>query len=183
MNYKQAIKKIRSNRCVGVLLIFFGIAITIFSFLKYLYVKANNIAGDDLLGGLGNIIKNIILAIYNIPWIPKALWLRSPDIDPDNILSSGNILFLLFYVMIFVGVSFWSSASELSSRLEKIRIMIANEQLAASIRGEPRPDIDKVIGGVVVDKKGIYSKLHELYIAPLIVTVLGALLTYLFNLN
>lgn len=183
MNYKQAVDKIRLNRCIGLLLIVLGVAVTLVSFLKYLYAQAVNIEGNDLLGGLGVIIKNIILTIYNLPYMPKSLWLLSPELDTNHVLFSGNISFFLFYIMMFVGVSFWSSASVLSSRLKNIKIMIENERLAASMRGEPTLTVEKMIENVTVKKESIYSKLHQLYLAPLIVTVLGALIACLLKLN
>ncbi|WP_457980354.1 YniB family protein [Ectopseudomonas composti] len=175
MNYRQAKRKAANQAVIGFVVMVSGIIASLVSAMKMIYFRLDD--GTALSGMLTAPLKNLISYLYYQPWFPKWLWQICPTPNPYALNDPENFKFLVVYVAIFVGAAISASASKSRRRLAKINEEIENEMLRQSLRGESaarsRATMEE---NAVIPQQSIFSQVHQLYLAPIVVTIIGALL-------
>ncbi len=123
--------------------------------------------------------KDIVYFIYERSRYLDLFWNHSPVPDPSNILDSQGIKFFVIYTIFFIGWIFLNSSMALKRKLKEVDDKIEREMLMNSV------------GNNLVSRKERESqvrlpesnKIHDLYIAPLIVAIIGAIIIKFFGLS
>jgi len=90
-------------------------------------------------------------------------------------MSWQNVYFLSIYFLIFVGLAFYASGGKLNRRLRKINQKIEDQLIAESIKGEGGRNRQQIEESVDIQSSTIFSQIHQLYIAPIVVAVVGGI--------
>ena len=174
MNYQEAKKKSLIYRLVGALIVIPSVISTNISFLKMIYFRLDD--GTQFGSVLAQPFKKIVTYVYQNTEFLSLFWDHSPTPNHMNIPEPQNITFILIYLTVFVGITFWGAGSSLSLRLRKIRKKIEDQVIEESIKGSAARTHAEISEAVVIPSGGMFSEVHKLYLAPIIVTVIGAIL-------
>ncbi len=174
MNFQEAKKKYLLYRLIGVLIIVPSVISTVISFLKMIYFRLDD--GTQFGFALAQPFKKMVAYVYQNTDFLVLFWENSPIPNHMNIPEPQNIPFILIYLTVFVGIAFWGTGTGLSRRLRKIRKKIEDQVIEESIKGSAARTHAEISETVVIPSNGMFSETHKLYLAPIIVTVIGAIL-------
>ena len=181
MNYKQAKQKIVVKRVVGLFIGIPALVSTVVSLLKMLYFRVDD--GTQIGGMISRPLKMLVSWAYDntqqyIGWF----WRHSPTPDIANIWNPENGYFLVTYFLIFVGMAFWASGGRLADRLRDINKKIEDQIIEESIRGEKARSREQIQMETEIPSNSIFLQFHQLYLAPIIVGIILAILIKLMGL-
>lgn len=171
MNYQQALNKSRLKRIIGFIILLIGIISSTISILRMLYFNFDD--GTVISGALSKVFKNLISLIYENTQFLNIFWENCPTPNLNQLYTQDNIYFILLYILIFIGSAVYSSGKKLAIRLSEINTMIENELIHESIRDGERRTRQEMQNNANINDSSIFSQVHQLYIAPLIITVIG----------
>jgi hypothetical protein len=167
MNYTVAKKQVALKRVVGVAVMLVSTLFVMISLLKFLYSSLGQ--GGAAFAQLSAVIQRGIYSIYEATQFLAPIWNQAPTPDLKNLLSSGTIGFLAWYVGVFVGVSLFRSGSRLAARLRGIDRQIEDELIRDSIRNQRKRTRVEIEDEVKVPTQSVWNELHTLYMAPILV--------------
>jgi len=176
MDIQQARSKVLIMWVVGIAISLLSGLSTIVSLMKMLYFRLDT--GTQFGGMLAKPFQDLVYAIFQ--WSNPYLglfWDYSPTPDQMNLVILDNFIFLLIYLLVFVGMAFISSARKLSRRLKNINERIEDQIIEESMRGEVARTREQIERETEIPSSSIFSQFHQLYLAPVVVGVfVGALL-------
>ncbi|MFZ8169091.1 YniB family protein [Alteromonas macleodii] len=171
MNFHEAKSKVWTYKIIGVLIALPAITSTIISMLKMLYFRLED--GTAMGSAIARPFKQLVSLIYENTQALVLFWQHSPTPILNDLMSRQNAYFLAVYLLFFVGLAFYSSGGRLNRRLRKINQKIEDQLIAESIReggGRNRQQIEE---SIEVPPSTIFSQFHQLYLAPIVVAVVG----------
>ncbi|OEE37079.1 yfeABCD locus regulator [Vibrio genomosp. F10 str. ZF-129] len=174
MNFQEAKKKSLIFRFVGAFIILPSVISTVISFLKMIYFRLDD--GTRFGSALAQPFKKAVYYIYENTDFLMFFWEKSPTPNHVNFEESQNVSFALIYLSVFIGITFWGVGSNLSCRLRVIRKKIEDQVIEESIRGTVARSREEISHSVNIPSEGMFSNIHKLYLAPIIVAVIGTLL-------
>ena len=174
MNFKEARKKSARRRALGAAIAIPAIISTGVSFLKMLYFRLND--GTQLGSMIARPFKELIERIYQNTQYLNLFWESSPTPNHMSLSEPHNFYFLVIYLLIFVGFAFYASGTKLSSRLAKINEKIENQLIEESIKGTGARSREDIERSTEIPSNSIFSQIHQLYLAPIVTGVIGAVL-------
>lgn len=180
LNFYQAQKKARSKKMIGILIVVPTVISTIISILKMLYFRMDN--GSKIGGAIAGAFKNLVSPIYENTQFLNFFWTYSPTPDQMHLGNPNNIYFIIIYMAFFVGIAFLASGKKLTIRLIKISEKIENQIIEASIRGKSHRTREQIEQLTDIPSPSIFSQFHQLYFAPVVTAVIGAILIKTFSL-
>jgi len=180
MTYQEAKKSVYKKWLFGVALLAITSVSTVVSALKMFYFGLDG--GDQFSHILAQPIKQLVYFIYQNTHLIEYFWQYSPLPTPKLLLTSHNIYFLVGYLFIFVALSFIASAKSLSARLVAIDKQIEDEMIRASVTGSRARQRDEIQGSIPIQQQGLFAQFHKLYIAPIVVGIVVALIAKLTGL-
>lgn len=171
MNYREAKRKSTVRRLIGIAISIPALISTMVSFLKYLYFGLSD--GTQFGEALARPFKTLVYSVYeNTQNIFGVFWNFSPTLDLRNFESSENLVVLCVYFLIFVGSATFLSGKKLALRVRKIKEKIENQVIEESIKGEIARTRDQIEKDVKIPENSVFSQVHTLYIAPIVVGVI-----------
>lgn len=180
MTYDEARKKIFIKWLIGAPVIVATSLSSTISALKMFYFGLN--AEDQLGSVIAQPIKRLVYLFYENTHFLEFSWKHSPTPTPSEFLASSNIAFFAIYLCIFFGMALVGSARSLSARLAEIDKEIENELIRDSVKGNAPRRRQEIQERVSVPKRGLLSQFHTLYLAPLIVGVVVAVIAKISGL-
>ncbi|WP_417781759.1 YniB family protein [Stutzerimonas xanthomarina] len=182
MNFRQAKKKARLLKICGAAIGLPALVVTFISVLKLFYYSLDD--GTALGGMVAQPLQRLVEFIYHQPLFPKWLWEYCPTPNPYALSDPNNLKFLVVYITIFIGAAVVSSGNALSRRLTRISQEIEDELLRQSLRGQSeRRSREEMESTAEISSSSVFSQVHQLYLAPIITAVIGALLLkFLFGI-
>lgn len=180
MTYDEARKKILTKWLLGAPIVIASSASSIISALKMFYFGLDS--GDPLSGAIARPIKQLVYLAYDHTRFLEFLWEHSPIPTPRDLLSSGTIASFVIYLCIFLGLALIGSARSLSARLAEIDKKIENELIRESVKGCAPRRREEIQAQVSDPKPGCLGQFHTLYLAPIIVGLVVAVIAKLSGL-
>ena len=178
MNYFEATRSVLLKRVIGLAVLVLCAVVTLISMFKFLYFGFDQ--GGPLLTGLAQTLKRLVYEVYEKTQYLAPIWDHAPVPNQKDLLSSGNIFFLIWYLGIFVGLSILRAAHKLAARLRRIDLEIEDELIQQSVRNAPRRNKEQIEESTDVPRQSAWKEIHTLYLAPVVVglvlLVLGKLL-------
>jgi hypothetical protein len=181
MTYQEAKKKIYLSWLIGAFILAVSSVSTVISALKMFYFGPDG--GDQLSHFLAQPIKRLVAFIYQQTRLLEYFWQFSPQPTPKELHTSQNVYFLIGYLLIFVGLAYIGSARSLSARLAAIDKQIEDEMIKSSITGGRVRQREEIQNSIPIQKSGIFSQFHTLYLAPLVVGLIVAVIAKLTGLT
>ncbi|ASK28208.1 YniB family protein [Neisseria chenwenguii] len=183
MNFNDAKRKVIIRFICGFLISLPSAISTIVSICKMFYFRLDD--GTSLGHAISLPFKNIVYSIYERTEFLNFFWKRSPVPNQIDIMDKQNFIFLLIYMMFFIGWIVINSALELRGRIKMIDREIEDYLLRDSIKSSVNETRKQIKHNVELPQSS--NKFHDLYLAPLIVglilAVVGAALVKALGLN
>ena len=170
MNFHEAKSKVWTYKIIGVLIALPAITSTIISMLKMLYFRLEDGTA------IARPFKQLVSVVYENTQALAFFWQRSPTPILDELMSRQNVYFLVFYILVFVGLAFFTSGGNLNRRLRKINQKIEDQLIAESLKGDGGRNRQQIEDSIDVQPSTIFSQFHQLYLAPIVVAVVGGIL-------
>jgi hypothetical protein len=180
MNFQEAKKKVVVKRIVGAAVGVTALISTAVSLLKMLYFRIDD--GTQLGGAIARPLKSLVSWAYeNTHQFVGWFWQYSPTPDQMHLGEQENAYFLVIYLLIFVGAAFFASGNKLADRLRRIRQKIEDQVIEESIKGRDARSREQIENETEIPESSIFSQFHQLYLAPILVGVVVALLLKLMG--
>lgn len=179
MNFKEAKSKAFNKKLLGAAIAVPSIISTVISFLKMAYFRLDD--GSQLGGMIARPFKQLVSWIYENTQFLKLFWSNSPTPNHMDLPESDNVYFIIIYMLVFVGFAFYASGKKLSVRLAKINEKIENQLIEESIKGSAARSREEIERITEIPSSSIFKQLHQLYLAPVVTAVVGALLIKLLG--
>ncbi|WP_295848370.1 YniB family protein [uncultured Neisseria sp.] len=175
MNYNDAKRKVIIKFMCGALVSLLSAISTIISILKMFYFKLDD--GTRFGSALSEIFKRITIFTYEHTTFLEFFWKHSPIVNPFDFLEKQSIQFFIIYILFFIAWAVIRSAFDLRNRLKIIDKQIEDQIIKESIKGS-NINRKQVENNVSIS---LSSKIHDLYIAPLLVAIIGAIIIKLLG--
>ena len=182
MAYRRARREVATRCVIGILVMLLSLLLLVPSSLKFLYFGFGS--GNPVLAPLARSVQQFVYVIYERTQFFSIFWNITPIPDVNVLNKPGNYVFLLFYMTFFVGLATLTSAISLARRLRRIRMEVEDDIIRDSLRGRTRPNREEVREEIheAVESISIFSQIHALYIAPLVVGLVLLAVTWLLGL-
>ncbi|MHC8305952.1 YniB family protein [Pseudomonas sp. PB3P13] len=120
MNIQQAVRRSRTQRGVGGILLIGGALFYFVSLLMALYRTAESMSHSLFLAQVGAKIQSFIFALYQItePYI-GFVWRNVPTLNQADPFNDGNLLFLGLIGVMIVGKQLMLSGRRLKARIQR----------------------------------------------------------------
>lgn len=165
MTYKQAFGWAITKITIGIIISSAGLISTIISILHAFYYQFEN---SNIL----NVFSMLIVKIYENTRFLEIFWKHSPLINLNPLFSLNNLYPLLIYCSIIMGMFFYQSGNNMFIRLKAIR---QNNEYRI-IYQSTDSNMGQITYGVDTEKKDSFNLFHSLYIAPLVVGIILAII-------
>ncbi len=179
MNFKGAKSKAFNKKFLGIAIAVPSIVSTIISSLNMIYVRLDD--GSQLGRAIARPFKQLISLVYENTQFLNLFWSNSPIPNHMDLSEPDNVYFIIIYMLFFVGLAFYASGKKLSGRLAKINEKIENQLIEESIKGSAARSREEIEVATEIPSSSIFKQLHQLYVAPVITAVVGALLIKLLG--
>jgi len=174
VNFKEAKSKAFNKKLLGAAIAVPSIISTAISFLKMVYFRLDH--GSQLGGMIARPFKQLVSRVFENTQFLNIFWGNSPTPNHMDLPDPNNIYFIIIYIMVFVGFAFYASGKKLGARLAKINKKIENQVIEESIRGSAARTREDIERATEIPSSSIFKQLHQLYVAPVVTAVVGALL-------
>ena len=182
MNYRDFRRRIWILRVAGACLALAGLVLTFVSLLKLLYYGMPA-QGGELANALNTSIQRFVYVVYSELNLVSAVWSYAPTPTTSKIVSAPNGAFVLVYMLFFAGVATIRYAGSLADRLKRTMNVIDDEKLRQSYResrvGGDETAVDKAQRlelHLAPPQDSLLKNIHALYVAPIIVLILGSII-------
>lgn len=177
MDYHGAVLQAKLRKISGALLSLAAMLSTGISLMRLVYF------GIDKQTQIGNVsfFKNAVFVVYDHTRFLDWFWKHCPKPDLANLKAVENIVFLLIYYAIFIGLAVYASGREIRIELDEIEDFTGNHLFSKSNPAETEIDPGQVEKAVTVSEPSILSHFIPLYILPVIVTIAGGFLLKLMG--
>ncbi|MCP4614403.1 MAG: yfeABCD locus regulator [Planctomycetes bacterium] len=176
MSYSNHLAESRAKRALGLFIGLIAATSLIISLLKYLYFRIDD--GTRLGSAVATPFKNLVAGIYEQTQFLSPFWKLSPVPDLQDVLSGGNVAFLLTYVLLFVGLALKASGDSLAKRLSKIRNQIENQLIKESVRGEYARSRIEIEESIQISDSSIFHEAERLYLAPIATAIIAGVILH-----
>lgn len=174
MNIREAQKKASLKMLLGAVIAILSLISTIISTLLMFYHKMDD--GSALGSSIAYQLKRLVYFCYEHTSGLHWLWELAPIPDPYSPVSPGNLGFIGVYLGIFIGAALYGSGAKLKARIRRIKLEIEDQLIRESIAGTRSRTRAQIEQSVEIPSSSIWNQWHALYLAPLITTILGALI-------
>lgn len=161
---------------LGLIIAALAMISTLISLLKGIYFSMQN----SLLSPVLNTPIEYVYA--KTKSFMSLFWLYSPIIDILNQFNKNMIIFILVYLLFIVGMMFFSSGKEYLSLVARVNKEMYEKGLINEIIGvDNKQEIQEKLFTLMEKKASILSSIHTVYLAPIIVGVISALVIKWLN--
>lgn len=174
MNIREAQKKASWKMAAGVVIGALSLISTAMSMLLMLYYHTAN--GTAFGNAIADQLKRFIQFAYEHTGALHWLWNIAPIPNMTDLTSKGSLTFAVIYLGIFVGAALFGSGAQLRARIKRIKLEIEDQLIKESIAGTAKRSRQQIEDAVEIPSSSIWKQWHELYLAPLITTIIGALI-------
>ena len=174
MNIREAQKKATLKMIGGALIGLMSGLSTIISMLLMLYHKMDD--GSALGSAIAYQLKRFVYFCYENTSALHWLWDLAPIPDLYSPTSKDSIVFIAIYLLIFVGAALFGAGAGEKARIRRITREIEDQLIKESIAGTAKRSRQQIEDAVEIPSSSIWKQWHELYVAPLIITIVGALI-------
>jgi hypothetical protein len=110
---------------------------------------------------------------FNTPFL-NLFWYNSPVPDVDKSLFSGaNLMFIIIYIMIFVGLALQASGARMSRQVKFIREGLEDQMILEQAKGSEGHTRQQLEERITLPHHTIFLQYFPLYILPIVIAVIA----------
>ncbi|MBC3375939.1 hypothetical protein HU762_18480 [Pseudomonas sp. SWRI92] len=174
MNIRDAQRKASLKMLLGAGIAILSLISTVISTLLMFSSKLDD--GSAIGSAIAYQLKRFAYFCYEHTGGLHWLWDLAPIPDPYWLTSPSNFWFIAVYLGIFVGSALFSSGAASKARIRRINREIEDQLIKESIAGTRSRTRAQIEQSVDIPGSSIWKQWHELYLAPLVTTIVGALI-------
>lgn len=172
MTYQQAGRIAILKRILGWGIFIPALLSTLVSLLGFVYQHSDKTKG--IIAVILDFVRVMVdMVRFNTPFL-NLLWYNSPVPDLDKTLLSGaNVMFIIIYILIFVGLALQASGARMSRQVKFIRERLEDQlilELAKGAQGHTRQQLEQRI---TLPNHTIFLQYFPLYILPVAIAVVA----------
>lgn len=173
MNCNQALVKSRVKRIVGLIIGLPALLSLSVSVLKFLYFGIDN--GSSMGSMLATPCKWFVHWVYTHTPFLGVFWENSPVPTHATLATLENLYFAGAYAAIFIAMALRAAGHTLARRSAKMREML-NQQIISAPHPNMARSLPELEQTVTIPDASIFKQTRQLYMAPLVTAVIGAVL-------
>ncbi|MHA6495344.1 YniB family protein [Pseudomonas borbori] len=167
MNIKQARNNARVRIVIGMGVAVLASLSTLISLLLMLSAFTSTMAAP---------LRNLVYVVYANTGFLGWLWQYCPTPTPYQLITFDNLVFALIYLAFFVGLALSASGWKIQRRVKRLEQEIDDQLMRESIQGVTQRSREQIERSAQVPGSSVLAQIHQLYIAPLVVTIVGGLI-------
>ncbi|WP_312041659.1 YniB family protein [Erwinia sp.] len=168
MTYQQAGRVAILKRVAGWIIFIPALISTLISLMRFLEVSREKREGiNAVMQDFSHVMIDMIR--FNTGFL-NAFWHNSPVPDFNQ---SGNGLFWLIYILIFVGLALQASGARMWRQSRHLREGIEDQMILENAKGEEGRSRQQLEEKIVVPRHTIFLQFFPLYVLPILIAVAG----------
>ncbi|PVZ84370.1 hypothetical protein C9426_23200 [Serratia sp. S1B] len=172
MTYQQAGRVAIIKRIFGWVIFIPALLSTLISLLNFVYQHSEKSAGiNAVMLDFAHVM--VDMARLNSSFL-NIFWYNSPVPDVDKSLFGGaNLMFIIIYFLIFVGLALQASGARMSRQVKFIREGLEDQMILERAKGSEGHTREQLEAKVVLPHHTIFLQYFPLYILPTVIAVVA----------
>lgn len=171
MTYQQAGRVAVFKRVVGWVIFIPALLSTLVSLLNFIYQLDKQTEGINAVM-LDFMHVMIDMIRFNTGFL-NVFWFNSPVPQMGSGFSSANVMFLVIYILIFVGLALQASGARMSRQVRHIREGLEDQLILEHAKGTEGRSRTQLEEKLTLPHHTIFLQFFPLYILPLIIAVVA----------
>lgn len=172
MTYQQAGRIAILKRILGWGIFIPALLSTLVSLLGFVYQYSNETQGINAVM-LDFVRVMVDMMRFNTSFM-NLLWYNSPVPDLDkNLFSGGNLMFIIIYITIFVGLALQYSGARMSRQVKFIRESLEDQMILEQAKGAQGHTRQQLEQRITLPHHTIFLQYFPLYILPVAIAVVA----------
>ena len=172
MTYQQAGRVAILKRIFGWVVFIPALLSTLVSLLGFVYQHSEKSRGINAVM-LDFVHVMVDMVRFNTPFL-NIFWYNSPVPDVDKSLFSGaNLMFIIIYFLIFVGLALQTSGARMSRQVKFIREGLEDQMILEQAKGGEGHTRAQLEERVTLPHHTILLQYFPLYILPVVIAVVA----------
>lgn len=172
MTYQQAGRIAIIKRILGWVVFIPALLSTLISLLNFIYqhteaTKGINAVMMDFVHVMVDMVR------FNTPFL-NLFWYNSPIPNVDkSVFSGSNLMFIIIYFLIFVGLALQASGARMSRQVRFIRERLEDQLILEHAKGDEGLTRHQLEQRITLPHHTIFLQYFPLYILPLVIAVVA----------
>jgi len=180
MTYQQAGRLAVFKRLAGWIIFIPAVLSTLISLLKFIYQHSEQNKGiNAVMADFFHVIIDMLR--FNTPFL-NVFWFNSPQPAFAEHPLSGNLLFWLIYLGVFIGLALQASGARMSRQVRHIREGVEDQMVLERAKGDTGLNRAQLEQKIIMPRHTILLQFFPLYILPIILAVVGYFVLKLLGL-
>lgn len=180
MTYQQAGRVAVIKRILGWVIFIPALLSTIISLLNFFYEQAKAEKGINAV--MVDFVHVMVdMAKFNTPFL-NVFWNNAPLPVLGQGVTSANLMFILIYWLIFVGLALQASGARMSRQVRHIREGVQDQLILEQTKGIEARTQQQIEERIVIPRHTIFLQYFPLYILPLIIAIVAYFVLKLLGL-
>lgn len=172
MTYQQAGRLAILKRILGWVVFIPALLSTLISVLGFIYQHSEKTKGINAVM-LDFVHVMVDMVRFNTPFL-NLFWYNSPVPDVDKSLFSGaNLVFIIIYILIFVGLALQASGARMSRQVKFIREGLEDQMILEQAKGSEGHTRQQLEERITLPHHTIFLQYFPLYILPIVIAVIA----------
>ncbi|MDR3433850.1 MAG: YniB family protein [Rouxiella aceris] len=180
MTYQQAGRVAVLKRIVGWIIFIPALLSTLISLLNFVYEHSKTKQGiNAVMMDFVHVMVDMVK--FNTPFL-NVFWDNAPLPVLGQGVTSANIMFIVIFWLIFVGLALQTSGARMSRQVRHIRENVQDQLIMEQAKeGEARTK-EQIEQRIVIPRHSIFMQYFPLYILPIIIAVIAYFVLKLIGL-
>jgi hypothetical protein len=178
MTYQQAGRIAILKRILGWIIFILALISTLVSLLGFVYQHSEKTKGINAVL-LDFIHVMVDMVRFNTSFL-NVFWYNSPVPNAENSLFAGaNLMFIIIYLLIFVGLALQASAARMARQVKFIRERLDDQMILEQAKESDSQTREQLEQRITLPHHSIFVQYFLLYILPTIIAVAAYLVSKL----
>lgn len=171
MNYQRAGYQAIIQRVLGWILFLSALLSTVISILNFLYLHTKQDKGVNAVAM--DFLHVMIDALRYSTRFLNAFWHNSPIPELGQGITWANILFLIIYWLIFVGIALTVTGARVSRQVRFVRESLDDKLILERLKGSEGLTRQQLEEKVVLSHHSLFRQIFPLYVLPILLLIAG----------
>ncbi|CAM3543028.1 hypothetical protein BS639_18790 [Rouxiella silvae] len=171
MTYQQAGRVAVLKRILGWVIFIPALLSTVISLLNFFYEQTKAEKGINAVM-IDFVHVMVDMAKFNTPFL-NVFWYNAPLPVLGQGITSANIMFIVIYWLIFVGLALQASGARMSRQVRHIREGVQDQLILEQTKGTDARTQQQLEERILIPRHTIFLQIFPLYILPLIIAIVA----------
>lgn len=172
MTYQQAGRIGIIKQILGWVLFILALLSTLISLLNFVYQYSEKTKGiNAVVIDFVHVIVDMVR--FNTPFL-NLFWYNSPVPGLDkSLFSGGNLMFIIIYLLIFVGLALRASGARMTRQVKFIRERLEDQLILEQAKGAEGLTREQLESRISLPHHSIFLQYFPLYVLPVTIAVVA----------